>query len=198
MAAGLTLDHVPRLLRADVLCREDRRHVNAPLDGVPISEPVVASWLREYMSEGILSLGASSEQRDEHTGPPPGNARCRNVKTLEDLRQIREQARKAIKLREGQQKCKVVVAMGTCGIASGAREVMSAILDELDKRGVEDVAVTQSGCKGLCDKEPTVDVIKAEEPTITYGYVTPEKARTIVAQHIVNDRIAGEWVIATE
>lgn len=120
------------------------------------------------------------------------------MKTLEDLKRIREQAQQAMKVRESQHKCKIVVAMGTCGIASGAREVMTAILDELEKRGITDVAVTQSGCKGLCEQEPTVDVVKAGEPTVTYGYVTPEKARAIVAQHIVNDQIAGEWVIATE
>lgn len=120
------------------------------------------------------------------------------MKTLEDLKRVREMAQAAIKIREGQQRYKMVVAMGTCGIASGAREVMSAILDELDKRGISDVAVTQSGCKGLCEQEPTVDVVKAGQPTITYGYVTPEKARTIVAQHIVNDQIAGDMVVHTE
>jgi NADP-reducing hydrogenase subunit HndB len=120
------------------------------------------------------------------------------MKTLEDLKRIREEAQKAMQVREGQQRCKIVVAMGTCGIASGAREVMSALLDELDKRGITDVAVTQSGCKGLCEQEPTVDVIKVGQPTITYGYVTPEKARTIIAQHIVNDHIAGEWVVGTK
>lgn len=119
------------------------------------------------------------------------------MKTLDDLKKIREQAQQAIKIREGQQKCKIVVAMGTCGIASGAREVMSAVLDELEKRGISDVAVTQSGCKGLCEQEPTVDVVKNGQPTVTYGYVTPEKARTIVAQHVVNDHIAGDWVVAT-
>jgi NADP-reducing hydrogenase subunit HndB len=120
------------------------------------------------------------------------------MKTLEDLKRIREQAQAAIKVREGQQKCRIVVAMGTCGIASGAREVMSAILDELEKRGITDVAVTQSGCKGLCEQEPTVDIVKAGQPTITYGYVTPEKARSIIAQHVVNDQIAGEWVVQTK
>ncbi|MHB1000929.1 MAG: (2Fe-2S) ferredoxin domain-containing protein [Armatimonadota bacterium] len=120
------------------------------------------------------------------------------MKTLEDLKKIREQAQQSIKLREGQQRYKIVVAMGTCGIASGAREVMGAILDELDKRGITDVAVTQSGCKGLCEQEPTVDVIGTGQPTVTYGYVTPEKARTIIAKHIVNDSIASEWVVATQ
>ena len=120
------------------------------------------------------------------------------MKTLDDLKKIREQAQKSIQVRESQQKSKIVVAMGTCGIASGAREVMAAIMDELEKRGISDVAVTQSGCKGLCEQEPTVDVVKVGQPTVTYGYVTPDKARAIVAQHIINDQIAGDWVVATD
>jgi (2Fe-2S) ferredoxin len=119
------------------------------------------------------------------------------MKTLEDLKKIREQAQQAMKVRDSKHSAKIVVAMGTCGIASGAREVVSAMLDELAKRGISDVAVTQTGCKGLCEQEPTVDIIKAGQPVVTYGYVTPEKARAIVAQHIVNGQIAGEWVIAT-
>jgi (2Fe-2S) ferredoxin len=119
------------------------------------------------------------------------------MKSLEDLKKVREQAQAAIKLREGKQRCKIVVSMGTCGIASGAREIMSAILDELEKRGISDVAVTQCGCKGLCEQEPVMDVIKTDQAPVTYGYMTPEKARTIIAQHIVNDHIAGEWVIET-
>jgi (2Fe-2S) ferredoxin len=118
------------------------------------------------------------------------------MKTLEDLKKIREQALQTMKVREGEHSAKVVVAMGTCGIASGAREVMAAILDELEKRGITDVTVTQSGCKGLCDREPTVDVIKTGQEPVTYGFVTPEKARTIVEQHVVNNNIQGDWVVA--
>jgi len=119
------------------------------------------------------------------------------VKTLEDLKKVREKALEQMKIREGKYSAKVVVAMGTCGIAAGARDVMTAILDELDKRGITDVAVTQTGCKGLCEQEPTVDVIKSGEPTVTYGYVDAEKARRIVAQHLVNGQIIGEWVVAS-
>jgi len=101
-----------------------------------------------------------------------------------------------MKIREGKFSARVVVAMGTCGIAAGAREVMAAILDELDKRGITDVSVTQSGCKGLCEQEPTVDVIKNDQ-TVTYGYVDSDKARQIVGQHLVNDNIVGEWVVSS-
>jgi NADP-reducing hydrogenase subunit HndB len=119
------------------------------------------------------------------------------MKTLEDLKKIREKALEQMKVREGQYAAKIVVAMGTCGIAAGAREVVTAILDELEKRGITNVAVTQTGCKGLCEQEPTVDVIRQGEPTVTYGYIDAEKARQIVAQHIVNGSIVGEWVVAT-
>lgn len=120
------------------------------------------------------------------------------MKTLEELRKIREQALQAMQVRDGEGKCKIVVAMGTCGIAAGAREVMAAILDELEKRGIADVIITQTGCKGLCEQEPLIDIVKSGQPTITYGYVTPERARTIVAQHVVNDSIIGDWVVNTK
>lgn len=119
------------------------------------------------------------------------------MKTLEDLKKVREKALEQMRIREGKFSAKVVIAMGTCGIAAGAREVMTAILDELDKRGITDVAVTQTGCKGLCEQEPTVDVIKTGEPVVTYGYIDAEKARQIVAQHLVNGNIIGEWVVAS-
>ncbi len=119
------------------------------------------------------------------------------VKSLEDLKKVREKALEQMKIREGSQSAKIVVAMGTCGIAAGAREVMTAILDELEKRGITDVTVTQTGCKGLCEQEPTVDVIKTGEKTVTYGYVNAEKARQIVAQHLINGQTVGDWVINT-
>ena len=119
------------------------------------------------------------------------------MKTLEDLKKVREKALEQMKIREGKCSAKVVVAMGTCGIAAGAREVMAAILDELEKRGITDVAVTQTGCKGLCEQEPTVDVIKGDS-SVTYGYVDSDKARQIVAQHLVNGNIVGDWVVASK
>ncbi len=117
------------------------------------------------------------------------------MKTLEDLKKVREKALEQIKICEGKFSAKIVIAMGTCGIAAGARDVMTAILDELDKRGITDVSVTQTGCKGLCEQEPTVDVIKTGEPSVTYGYVDADKGRQIVAQHLVNGNIIGEWLV---
>ncbi len=117
------------------------------------------------------------------------------MKTLEDLKRVREEAIKAMKVREGEQRVKVTVAMGTCGIAAGARETMSALLDELNKRGITDVTVTQTGCKGLCEQEPLVEVTIAGSETVSYGKIDTEKARRIVAEHIVNGHVVGDYVI---
>ncbi|MDN5347420.1 MAG: NADP-reducing hydrogenase subunit HndB [Clostridia bacterium] len=117
------------------------------------------------------------------------------MKSLEELRQIKEKALEEIRLREQEKKVQVIIGMGTCGIAAGAREVMSAILDELGKRRLTNVAVTQTGCIGLCAQEPLVDVIFPGKPKVTYGKIDPFKARQIVAQHIVNGIIIEEWVV---
>jgi (2Fe-2S) ferredoxin len=109
--------------------------------------------------------------------------------------QLKEQQLENIRLREAEQRAKVIVGMGTCGIAAGAREVLSAILDELGKRKLTDVAVTQTGCIGYCIEEPLVDVIIPGKPKVTYGKVDAARARQIVAQHIVNGIIVSEWVV---
>ncbi|MCD6182098.1 MAG: (2Fe-2S) ferredoxin domain-containing protein [Candidatus Cloacimonetes bacterium] len=120
------------------------------------------------------------------------------MKTLEELRKIREKAQQDMKLRESNTRVKVVVGMGTSGIAMGARDVMKAILDEVSKRGLADVVVTQTGEKGLSSMEPVVDVIEEGKPVVTYGNMTPDKARRIVAEHIVNGRIVNDYVVAAQ
>jgi len=117
------------------------------------------------------------------------------IKSLDELKKLKEQHEEAIRLREADQRAKVIVGMGTCGIAAGAREVLSAILDELGKRKLTDVVVTQTGCIGLCIEEPLVDVIVPGKPKVTYGKVDANKARQIVAQHIVNGIVVSEWVV---
>jgi len=117
------------------------------------------------------------------------------IKSLDELASLRQKAQEELRLREGNQGTKVIVGMGTCGIAAGAREVMSAILDELAKRSLTDVSVTQTGCVGLCEYEPLVEVIKPGQPKVTYHHIDPEKARQIVARHIVNDQPIGEWAV---
>ncbi len=120
------------------------------------------------------------------------------IKSPEDLKKVKEEAQAALRVREGENRAQVVVAMGTCGIAAGARGVMAALLDELAKRGISDVLVTQSGCKGLCDREPMVEVTMQGKAPVVYADVTAERMRTIVAQHLVNGNIVGEWTIATQ
>ncbi|QJW45302.1 (2Fe-2S) ferredoxin domain-containing protein [bacterium BFN5] len=116
------------------------------------------------------------------------------MKTIEDLKRLRDKVQSQINLRHitGTQ---IIVGMGTCGIAAGAREVMVALLDEIAKRKLQDVLVRQTGCIGLCDKEVLVDVIKPGEPRISYGNVTKHDAAMIIAEHVVNGRIVESLVI---
>ncbi len=119
------------------------------------------------------------------------------MKTREELRALRERAKAALAVRDTRGGTRVVIAMGTCGIAAGAREVMSALLEELAERGLSHVSVSQTGCKGLCDKEPIVEVHPAKGSSATYGRVTPDVMRRIVAEHVVDGQMIGEHVIAT-
>jgi len=119
------------------------------------------------------------------------------MKSLADLEALRKKAQEQTRLRETEAGTKIVVGMGTCGIAAGAREVMSAIMDEISKRNIADVSVTQTGCVGMCEQEPIIEVARSGQPKVSYGYVTAEKARKIIAQHVINGQIVGEWVIST-
>lgn len=116
------------------------------------------------------------------------------LKTLEDLKRLREkvQAQTSVRKSGGIQ---VIIGMGTCGIAAGAREVMTAILDELAKRHLNEVTVHQTGCIGMCEKEVLVDIVRPDEPRITYGNVKPADVPKIIAEHVVNGRIVEELVV---
>ena len=119
------------------------------------------------------------------------------MKTLEELRKIREKAQQDMKLRNSDYRYKIVVGMGTSGIAMGARDVMKSIIDEIAQRGIKDVLVTQTGEKGLSSMEPVVDVIEKGKPEVTYGNMDNAKARKIVAEHIVNGRVVNDYVVST-
>jgi len=116
------------------------------------------------------------------------------IRNLEDLRKLKEEAKDLTSARSGGRK-KIIVGMGTCGIAAGAREVMTAILSELDKRGIKDVAVETTGCIGMCQHEPLVDIIRPGEPRVTYGNVKPEDVSRIITEHLINGNIVWEKVI---
>ncbi|MCK4956218.1 MAG: (2Fe-2S) ferredoxin domain-containing protein [Candidatus Cloacimonetes bacterium] len=118
------------------------------------------------------------------------------MKTLADLKKIREKAQQEMKLRSSNTRIKIVIGMGTSGIATGAREVMKTIMDEVASRQLSDVIVTQTGEKGLSSMEPVVDIIEEGKPTITYGNMTAEKARKMMAEHVVNGKLVNDYVVA--
>ena len=113
-----------------------------------------------------------------------------------DLAKIKERVQKDTSLREGGATSKITVHMGTCGIASGARMVLGALMEELDKSGRNDIIVTTSGCMGLCSQEPEVTVEKLDEEPIVYALVDDPKMRQIFNRHVLNDEIATQWVLA--
>ena len=114
---------------------------------------------------------------------------------LEDLRKIREQAAKDLSLRTGEARVKVIVGMGTSGIAAGARDVLATFVDEISKRDLRDVMVTQTGERGLSSSEPVVEVRQADGTVVVYGDMSAEKARRVVAEHIVNGNPVSEYAI---
>lgn len=120
------------------------------------------------------------------------------MKTLDELRKIREKAQQDMKLRTSSTRIKIVVGMGTSGIAMGARDVMKALLEEVTNRSLHDVLITQTGEKGLSSMEPVVDVMEEGKPTVTYGNITPGKARKIIAEHIVNGKIVHDFVVTSQ
>lgn len=117
------------------------------------------------------------------------------VKSLDDLRKIKEKAQQERSARH-ESGTQIIVGMGTCGIAAGARTIMTAIMDELAKRGLNDVSVMQTGCIGMCQREPLVDVVRPGEQRVTYGNVKPEDVPKIISEHLVNGRIVSDLVVA--
>jgi len=117
------------------------------------------------------------------------------IKSLDDLKKIREQALEKRKVKQTSGAVQVIVGMGTCGIAAGARETMKAILDFIDENNVENVVVTQTGCIGLCEQEPIVQVAVGEEEKTTYGKVSTAVAEKIMESHVVNGKAFSENVL---
>ena len=116
------------------------------------------------------------------------------MKSLEDLKALREKLQSDIRVRENDG-TKIIIGMGTCGIAAGAREIMAAVLDELAVRKLKNVQVQQTGCIGMCEKEGLVDVVRPGEPRITYGNVKPVDVKRIIADHVINGRIIEDLVV---
>ena len=118
------------------------------------------------------------------------------MKSLAELQAIRDRAKMAVNVREkSEAKTRVLVGMATCGIAAGARPVLTTISDEVNKRELHDVLVTQTGCIGICQFEPIVEVIDENGTKTTYVKMTPEKALRVVNDHIVNGNVVTEYTI---
>lgn len=117
------------------------------------------------------------------------------IKNLNDLRKIKADSQKATEARK-QNERQVIIGMGTCGIAAGAREVMTAVLEELKKRNITDVTVLQTGCIGMCQKEPLLDIVRPGEDRVTYGPVSPTDVPRIIGDHLVNGVVVEDLVVA--
>lgn len=119
------------------------------------------------------------------------------MKSIEELMAIRDKTRKNMTVREdtGDSKIRVVVGMATCGIAAGARPVLNAFVDEIAKRDVKGVSVQQTGCIGMCQYEPIVEVAEPGKEKVTYVKMTPEKAVRVVNDHIVNGNPVAEFTV---
>lgn len=120
------------------------------------------------------------------------------MKSLEELAALRKQAQERVDIRKQGKETRVLVGMATCGIAAGARPVLSAFVEEVHKRGLHDVLVSQTGCIGACRLEPMAEVFTPGEEKVTYVHLTAEKAKRIVSEHLVNGNIVKEYTIGYE
>lgn len=116
--------------------------------------------------------------------------------TIAELRKIRENAKKSINLREAKGKSRITVHMGTCGIASGAREVMDSLLKTIEEKGIKDVLVTTSGCAGLCSHEPMATVEYENSAPVKYVDLDAEKIKEVLLKHAVEGKIVKEYALA--
>jgi NADP-reducing hydrogenase subunit HndB len=114
--------------------------------------------------------------------------------TLADLKKIRDEKNKEMTRRDTDKDVQVIVGMGTCGIAAGAKETFSALVDELDKSHVSDVVIKQTGCMGFCTIEPTVRVVAPGMPDTIYNKVSADVAQRIVKEHIIGKQLVSEHI----
>ena len=119
------------------------------------------------------------------------------MKSLAELAAIREKMKDKVVLREGTGEIRVVVGMATCGIAAGARPVLNAFVEEVSKAGLADkVTVSQTGCIGVCQYEPVVEIFEADKEKVTYIKMTPEKAAEVIEKHLKGGKAIEEYTIS--
>lgn len=118
------------------------------------------------------------------------------MKSLEELKAIREKMQGQVSMRsEDNTQTRVVVGMATCGIASGARPVLTTLSDAVQTKNLSNIAVTQTGCIGLCQYEPIVEVFEPGKEKVTYVKMTPDKALEVVEQHLIRGQVVSDYVI---
>ena len=119
------------------------------------------------------------------------------MKSLAELQAIKDKMKDKVILREGVNDVRVVVGMATCGIAAGARPVLNTLVEEVNKEGLTDkVTVSQTGCIGICQMEPIVEVFEAGKDKVTYVKMTSEKAKRVVEEHLKGGKVVNEYTIA--
>lgn len=117
------------------------------------------------------------------------------IKSLEELKRVREEALQKKKMKAAPGNIQVIVAMGTCGIAAGARDTMKSVLNYIETNSLSGVTVTQTGCIGKCEQEPIVQVIVGDQPKVMYGKVNAEVAQQIMKQHVQNGTPVKDYVL---
>ena len=117
------------------------------------------------------------------------------LKSAKDLEAFRQKARSDIELREGPKEMQITVHMGTCGIAAGARTILNKLAEELTQAGVDKVTLRQSGCLGLCDREPMFTLRDAGGVEYRYGKLDPEKVMEIIRRHVIGGEPVNAFLI---
>jgi len=117
--------------------------------------------------------------------------------SIEDLKRIREDAKQAMNLRSGAARARITVHMGTCGISAGARDVMAALLREVENRKLADVIVTTSGCAGLCSREPMATVEVAGQSPVKYVDLKPDRIVRVLKEHVLEGKIVSDFALAS-
>ena len=121
------------------------------------------------------------------------------MKSLAELKAIKSRMKDKVVLRDGMESTRVVVGMATCGIAAGARPVLNAFVEGVNKEGLEDkVTVTQTGCIGICQYEPVVEVFEAGKDKVTYIHMTADKAKEVVEKHLKGGQVVAEYTVTDE
>ncbi|MDD5014521.1 MAG: (2Fe-2S) ferredoxin domain-containing protein [Atribacterota bacterium] len=118
------------------------------------------------------------------------------MKNLEELKKIKERVKRDLELRTGKHRIKIVVCLGTCGIAAGARETMNALVELINKSNRSDIIVTTAGCAGFCEQEPMIQVYIEDKEPVVYGKVDSQAAEEIFKKHILKGEIVEKYLFS--